>query len=53
MTYAKMIRLIRDYEPFSACAMGQFEACDHCYDWTGTDIKVLRGDIEFSSMINY
>ena len=29
MSYMKVVELIRKYEPFSPCAVGQFEACDH------------------------
>lgn len=29
MSYTKMVELIRKYEPFSPCAVGQFEALDH------------------------
>lgn len=27
--YLKTVELLRQYEPFSDCAIGQFEACDH------------------------
>lgn len=27
--YTRMVELIRNYEPFSACSVGQFDACDH------------------------
>lgn len=29
MSYTSMVELIRNYEPFSDCSIGQFEACDH------------------------
>lgn len=45
MTYLQIVELIREIEPFSACAIGQYEACDHLGHNLGLyDSVVMRGD---------
>jgi hypothetical protein len=45
MTYLGMVELIRKIEPFSPCAIGQYEACDHLGHNLGMyDSITIRGD---------